>query len=199
MNIDIPLPDDLTTLTVEQAVNAMTAIEVAQRDLTAALNALRVVATTQTRIAETAEQWLDVRDGREPDPASATVEDYPTYVAPSGVHDAYPQGRIVRADGRLWQARRSGVAHSPTEAPEEWQEVFLVDGEITTERPVNPDTGEPDWPAWDPEASYHRGSEPIKVVHNNRLWELIHTNSDPGWEPGTLPSVWADRGPLDNP
>lgn len=167
--------------------------------LFAALRRREVMRDAELRIEAVSEEYLTARDGHTPDPATATVEDYPAYVAPAGVHDAYSQGYIIHWDEKLYRAVRSGVAHNPTEAPEEWQEVFLVEGEITTERPVNPDTGQPDWPAWDPEASYHQGSEPIKVVHKNRLWELIHTNSDPGWEPGTLPSVWADRGPIDNP
>ena len=198
MDIDIPLPDDLTTLTVEQAINAMAAIEVAQRDLAVALDALRVVATTQTRIAETAGQWLDVRDGHAPDPATATVDDYPAYVAPTGAHDAYPQGRIIRADGQLWQARRSGVAHSPAEAPEEWQRVWIIDGALSVTPPPDPDTGQPDWPDWDASTAYRRGDETIMVVHAGRLWELIHTNADAGWEPGAagMHAVWADRGPV---
>lgn len=186
--MDITSIDDVFALSDEEA-----------QELLDALYRRQVLQDAQSRVEGVMQEYFDARDGREPDPATATVEDYPTYVAPTGAHNAYLKGRIIRWDEKLYRAVRSGVGHNPTEAPEEWQEVFLVDGEITTERPVNPDTGEPDWPAWDPEASYHRGSEPIKVVHKNRLWELIHTNSDPGWEPGTLPSVWADRGPIDNP
>lgn len=195
MNIDIPLPEDLTTLTVEQATDAMAAIEKAQRDLIAVLDALRVVATTPTRIAETAGQWLDVRDGPAPDPAAATVEDYPTYVAPTGAHDAYPGGRIICVDGQLWQARRNGVAHSPEDAPEEWEEVFLVDGEITTTRPVDPDTGIPDYPVYDSSKTYFQNTHntPLVIVkHNGTLYELIHSAAAPGYTPGAagMHDVW---------
>ena len=113
MDIDIPLPDDLTSLTVEEAINAMAAIEEAQRDLAVALAALRVVATTQTRIAETAGQWLDVRDGHAPDPATATTDDYPAYVQPTGAHDAYGAGDRVSHNGKHWSSDVDGNVWEP--------------------------------------------------------------------------------------
>ena len=174
--------DDVFALSDEEA-----------QELFDALYRRQVMQDAQSRVEGVMQEYLDARDGHEPDPATATVEDYPTYVAPTGAHDAYLKGRIICWDEKLYRAVRTGVAHNPTEAPEEWQEVFLVDGEITTERPVNPDTGEPDWPAWDSATSYRQNPDntPLVIVsHKDKLWELIHANANPGEEPGD-PAMWA--------
>ena len=101
------------------------------------------------------------------------------------------------------QSHRSQPDWAPDVTPALWVLVGELPEEEVPEQPEpgvepDPETGAPDWPAWDATTAYQRGDETVMVVHAGRLWELIHTNSDPGWEPGTLPSVWADRGPIDN-
>lgn len=194
--VNIPIPDDFAALDAEAALNAITEITAALVPIHAALEALRVIATAPRVVEEAAAAYLDARDGTEPDPAAAEPGDYPPYWQPSGAHDAYPAGRIIRdADGQLWEARRSGVAHPPAEAPEEWARVWLVDGTISL---TPPETPTPAWPAWDAATAYRRGDEAVMVTHKGRLWELVHTNADPGWEPGGvgMHAVWADRGPV---
>ena len=51
-DIPIPIPDDIATLTPEQALDAIVAINAALEPVTAAREALQVVATTEGKIAE---------------------------------------------------------------------------------------------------------------------------------------------------
>ena len=160
----------------------------------AEINRRAVLASAEYQAAVLADSYLDARDGAAPDPVDATVDDYPPYVPVTGAHNVYTPGRVVNVDGQLWRAVMS-ASHSPVDAPEQWQRVWLVNGALSED--PDPGTGT-SWPEWDPDTSYRKvGDETIMVIHNGRLWELIHTNADPGWEPGTLPSVWADHGEVE--
>lgn len=152
------------------------------------LHKRRVMMDAEARLTDILSEYHDARDGQAPDPATATVEDYPTYVAPTGVHNAYIEGRIIFFNGKLYRARRTGVAHSPDDAPQEWQEVFLIDGEITDEQPTPPGPDE-----WDPMKTYYQNpdnSPKIVVKKDGNLYELISASAAPGFMPGD-PNMWA--------
>lgn len=54
-----------------------------------------------------------------PDPGTET---YPDFVQPTGAHDAYKKGDIVRYNGKLYQSLIDGNAYSPDAYPQGWQE-----------------------------------------------------------------------------
>ena len=47
---------------------------------------------------------------------------YPDFVQPTGAHDAYKKGDIVRYNGKLYQSLIDGNAYSPDAYPQGWQE-----------------------------------------------------------------------------
>ena len=62
-----------------------------------------------------------------PDPGTETPTepsetDYPEFVQPTGAHDAYKKGDIVRYNGKLYQSLIDGNAYSPDAYPQGWQE-----------------------------------------------------------------------------
>ena len=62
-----------------------------------------------------------------PDPGTETPTepsepDYPDFVQPTGAHDAYKKGDIVRYNGKLYQSLIDGNAYSPDAYPQGWQE-----------------------------------------------------------------------------
>ena len=54
-----------------------------------------------------------------PDPGTET---YPDFVQPTGAHDAYKKGDIVRYNGKLYQSLIDANAYSPDAYPQGWQE-----------------------------------------------------------------------------
>lgn len=54
-----------------------------------------------------------------PDPGTET---YPEFVQPTGAHDAYKKGDIVRYNGKLYQSLIDANAYSPDAYPQGWQE-----------------------------------------------------------------------------
>lgn len=54
-----------------------------------------------------------------PDPGTET---YPDFVKPTGAHDAYKKGDIVRYNGKLYQSLIDANTYSPDEYPQGWQE-----------------------------------------------------------------------------
>ena len=111
--------------------------------------------------------------------------------APTGAHDSVPVGAVVEHHGRYWRNTHGAVNPWEPGTPNAgWIEVW-PDGEGGwTDTQLDPDTCEEVIPAWDERASYVK---PATVEHEGVVYDLIHTNSDPGWEPGTLPSVWQAR------
>ena len=74
----------------------------------------------------------------------------PPYVQPAGNHDSYQAGERITHNGQVWEAVRSGVAHSPDEYAADWR---LVETE-----PSDPDEGEPTDPD-EPEPGDGEGDE----------------------------------------
>ena len=62
-----------------------------------------------------------------PDPGTETPTepsepDYPDFVQPTGAHDAYKKGDIVRYNGKLYQSLIDANTYSPDAYPQGWQE-----------------------------------------------------------------------------
>lgn len=53
-----------------------------------------------------------------PDPGTET---YPDFVQPTGAHDAYKKGDIVRYNGKLYKSLIDGNAYSPDAYPQGWE------------------------------------------------------------------------------
>lgn len=118
-------------------------------------------------------------------------QDGDDWTAPSGAHDSVPVDAVVEHRGRYWRNTHSTVNPWEPGTPNAgWTEVWPDSEGGWTDAQLDPDTGEEIIPAWDERASYFK---PAAVEHEGVVYDLIHTNSDPGWEPGTLPSVWQAR------
>lgn len=59
-----------------------------------------------------------------PDPDPGTTE-YPDWVQPSGAHDAYNTGDIVRYNGVLYRSKIDGNVWAPDAYPAGWEEVAV--------------------------------------------------------------------------
>ena len=145
MDLTLTLPDNLASLDEAGLRQTLTDIDGL---LTAVLPVRTRCATlteTPAQVAEISSAYLDARDGTQPDAGQAG--DWPPYRQPTGAHDAYPAGRVIRwTDGRLYRAVRSGVAHSPAD----WTDVT---DKLTGVAP--PDT--PTAAEWSAAASYAVG------------------------------------------
>ena len=149
MDITLTLPDDLAGL--DEAGLRQTLADI-DGLLTAVLPVRTRCATlieTPAQVAEISSAYLDARDGTPPDTGQAS--DWPAYRQPTGAHDAYPAGRVIRwTDGRLYRAVRSGVARSPAEYPADWTDV--TDDLTDVDPPDTPTAAE-----WSAAASYAPG------------------------------------------
>ena len=106
------------------------------------------------------------------------------YQPVTGAHDAYPKGSIVSLSGDYYRAT-AWASHAPGTTGAPWERVWPDGDGWTTEAPA----GTP-IPEWDAAVAYR---PPAVVTHKGQTWDLVHTNSDPGWEPGVVPGVWAAR------
>lgn len=85
----------------------------------------------------------------------------PPYVQPSGAHDSYQQGERVTFEGEVCEAARDGVAHSPSEYPDDWT-LIEPEPEPDPEPEEPPEDGEPVEPEPEP--------EPDGTVDNPFTW-----------------------------
>ncbi len=120
MKLEIDLPDDWTAIADPSALR--TQVDAAMVMLGQARLRLTTLIYIPAQVEQASATYLDARDGTQPDTGQAG--DWPPYRQPTGAHDAYPTGRVIRwNDGRLYRAARSGVAHSPAEYPADWTDV----------------------------------------------------------------------------
>ena len=61
--------------------------------------------------------WKKVQDGGEPG------KDIPEWVQPSGSHDAYKKGDLVRYNGKIYRSKIDGNTWAPDAYPDGWEEV----------------------------------------------------------------------------
>ena len=130
------------------------------------------------------------------EPETPTVpDDVPEWSQPTGAHNAYKPGALVRWDGKVWRNRTTAwLAHSPADYPAGW-ELVLDPG--VTDPGAGGDGGTGDgYPAWSADATYAVGD---RVTHNGHAWEckVAHGAEYQGtWAPGIAPTVWTDLGPV---
>ena len=67
-------------------------------------------------------QEYDESTSTEPGTPDPGTETYPDFVQPTGAHDAYKKGDIVRYNGKLYQSLIDANAYSPDAYPQGWQE-----------------------------------------------------------------------------
>ena len=147
MLIEIDLPDDWTA--VADPAGLRPEIDSAMSTLGQARLRLTTLIETPAQVEQASATYLDARDGTQPDTGQAG--DWPPYRQPTGAHDAYPTGRVIRwTDGRLYRAVRLGVAHSPAEYPADWTDV--TDDLTGVDPPDTPTAAE-----WSAAASYAPG------------------------------------------
>lgn len=134
MKLEIDLPDDWTA--VADPAGLRTQIDAAMSTLGQARLRLTTLIETPAQVEQASATYLDARDGTQPNTGQAG--DWPAFRQPTGAHDAYPAGQVIRwTDGRLYRAVRSGVAHSPAEYPADWTDVTdKLTGTIPPETPT---------------------------------------------------------------
>ena len=64
----------------------------------------------------------------EPDPEPEEPPTYPEWVQPTGAHDAYNTGDIVRYNGRLYKSIINGNVWAPSAYPQGWSDLGPVGG-----------------------------------------------------------------------
>lgn len=182
MECSLTIPDDLSSLDATGALELLEQLDAHVSPLWTIRDRLETMANAPVKADEIAAKFLDARDG--PQPTSGEVADWPAYRQPSGAHDAYPAGRVIRwTDGHLYAAARTGVAHSPADAPSEWTDVTE---ELTGAAPPPV----PTTPPWSPTATYKYGDP---VSYEGKVWKCIsaHGPEQQGqWKPGAAWTVW---------
>ena len=182
MLIEIHLPDDWTA--VADPAGLRTEIDAAMSTLGQARLRLTTLIDTPAAVEQISATYLDARDGTPPDTGQA--RDWPAYRQPTGAHDAYPAGRVIRwTDGRLYRAVRLGVAHSPAEYPADWTDVTdKLTGVDPPEAPVV--TADP----WSPDMAYAAGVEVSFGGHTYRSKVPIAAGQYGAMTPDN-PVLWA--------
>lgn len=66
----------------------------------------------------------------EPDPEPEEPPTYPEWVQPTGAHDAYNTGDIVRYNGRLYQSTMDNNVWAPSAYPQGWSDLGPVEDVI---------------------------------------------------------------------
>lgn len=116
----------------------------------------------------------------------------PPYVQPSGAHDAHPlRWRITWEDGLVYETTREAVAHTPAEAPEQWQ---LVQEEAAADpdepepdqEPTDPD--QPEVPAWEPGQVFDVGD---KLTFDGITYVVLQEHTSAAhWPPDQVASLY---------
>lgn len=120
----------------------------------------------------------------------------PPYVQPAGAHDAYRElQRITWEDGKVYEAVRDGVVHTPGQDSSEWRLYVAPEPEPTPEPEPEPeeepeappeesDEPEPEVAApWAQPAGGHDAyMAGARVTHESQTW--ISTVDNNAWAPG---------------
>ena len=100
-------------------------------------------------------------------------EDGDQWAAPTGAHNAYPQGAIVTHQGKTWESLIPNNVWTPGVSG--WRE-NVADG----------------YPAWvQPAGAHDAYATDAKVTHKGRIWTSTAANNV--WAPGVY--GWNDIGP----
>ena len=106
-------------------------------------------------------------------PPSPDSPDVPVWKAPTGAHDAYRPGAVIRyADGVYRNISDTFLTHSPADYPRGWER---------QDKPADP----PKTPVWKAGVAYKKGD---RVFYDGRAWtSLIDANV---WSPKDYPAGW---------
>lgn len=141
---------------------------------------------TATHIRELQEKYLTTRDGAVfiPEEGAVGVNLWPSWIQPTGAHDAYPQGYVVRLGTKLYR-NDLGVAnaHKPKTTNSGWLDVTT--SMIQDPPPPGPVT----YPTWSPTATYKAG-DIVTFTGTNYVCVQGH-KSQAGWTPAAVPSLWS--------
>lgn len=98
--------------------------------------------------------------------------DLPTWIQPTGAHDAYAEGAVVRHQGKIWKSLTAANVWEPGVSG--WREFAMI----------APD-GTPSYPDWvQPTGAHDAYAVGAIVRHNSTLWiSTVNTNV---WEPGVF-------------
>ena len=147
---------DLTTLTDED-------LEALRVDVLNEQDHRRIITEAPARADQLAARYAEAI-GR---------EDGDQWVAPTGAHNAYPQGGIITHQGKTWESLIPNNVWTPGVSG--WRE-NVADG----------------YPAWvQPAGAHDAYAKDAKVTHKGRVWTSTAANNV--WAPGVY--GWNDIGP----
>lgn len=125
------------------------------------------------------------------------------WVAPTGAHDVYRTGQVVRYRDRLYRAKLDNIAHSPDEYPAGWDQVEEpppVEGVVEpetddTDTPSadegtdeDADTDQDELPEWQPGLAVTPGDT---YRHAGATYQAVQPHTtQAGWEPDLVPALW---------
>ena len=99
------------------------------------------------------------------------------YRQPTGAHDAYHKGDVVRFDGHLYEAVDGVVVHSPGDYPAGWKR--------NDEAEVAPT---PDAPAWATGVQYQSGD---LVEYEGTVYKVLQAHTSAAhWPPNAVASLY---------
>ena len=147
---------DLTTLTDED-------LEALRVDVLNEQDRRRIITEAPVRADQLAQQYVTAIGRADGD----------QWVAPTGAHNAYPQGGIVTHQGKTWESLIPNNVWEPGVSG--WRE-NVADG----------------YPAWvQPSGAHDAYAKDAKVTHKGRIWTSTAANNV--WAPGVY--GWTDIGP----
>lgn len=136
------------------------------------------------QVEQMTRQYLDARDGTHPTEQAATLADvaaWPVWVQPTGAHDSYPAGWIVKHGGVLYQ---SLIAANVWEPGGEGVPAGLWET-VTDAGDPPPTTDAPEWAAG---TAYTVGGT---VTYGGQVYRCVQAHTaGVGWEPSRVPALW---------
>lgn len=154
-------------------------------DLLAEFGRRQTMASAPGEIQRITEDYLAARDGTQPEPTQEALADaaaWPAWVQPTGAHDAYPLGYVVRHEGRLWRSEHAANAWQPGSQGAEGLWVEVSPDETPAPEPA------PSAPAWQAGVHYEAGD---LVTYDGQVYRVVqeHT-SQADWRPDGVPALY---------
>lgn len=106
------------------------------------------------------------------------------WTPPTGAHDTYRLGDIIKYQGKYWRSTIPNNAWSPADYPDGWEQVEEADlpegtGEETTL----------DYPEWAAGIDYKTGD---RVTHNGVAYEITQPHTSAAhWLPADVPALYS--------
>lgn len=180
--IPVMTPDELRALNTED-------FELLYSTVLTEARRRNTLAQSVRQIAEIQSNYLDARDGEQPNPlVTHDPSKWPAWVQPTGAHDSYPPDRIVQFKDKLWR-NDLGVSnpYEPGTSNARW--VDVTDEIIDQAPPADPEPV----PLWEPNTSYEKNQA---VFYNGTIYYCVQPHvSLPGLEPQVVPALWTTITP----